>query len=65
MPDFKIYFEIFGHKHRMAVTAHDETAAKEVLKNKVLTLYLTIIRLEKMQNDDDEMVTRLQNLFNI
>jgi hypothetical protein len=65
MPDYNIYFEIFGHKKKMTVTAHDETAAKEMLKNKVTTLYLTIIRSEQVQDDDDEMVSRLKNLFNI
>ena len=65
MPDYNIYFEIFGHKKKMTVTAHDETAAKEMLKNKVTTLYLTIIRLEQVQDADDEMVNRMRNLFNI
>jgi hypothetical protein len=65
MPDYNIYFEIFGHKKKMTVTAHDETAAKEMLKNKVTTLYLNIIRLEQVKPEDDEMVSRLKNLFNI
>jgi hypothetical protein len=65
MPDYNIFFEIFGHKKKMTVTAHDETAAKEMLKNKVTTLYFTIIRLEQVKPEDDEMVSRLKNLFNI
>jgi hypothetical protein len=63
MPDYNIYFEIFGHKKKMTITAHDEPTAKEMLKNKVSTLYMTIIRSDEVKQDDDGMVKRMMDLF--
>jgi hypothetical protein len=65
MPDYNIYFEIFGHKKKMTVTAHDKTAAEKQLKDKVTTLYLTIIRSDEVKPEDDEMLKRMMGMFGI